>query len=154
MRFVAGFAAVSVPMLAYVLLRSRAGARPQPGRDDRARHLRPSHRSCRLRQQSVRPVGTGHRRHRVLRHAARRPVTFYRAVLSAVRRVPGVGRLDGALGDAARTGAATAAAGIGATVWKVHATATYIAWFYPFLLLGLLGTPASATASATLPNKR
>jgi len=26
-------------------------------------------------------------------------------------------------------------AGIGATVWKVHATATYMTWFYPFLLL-------------------
>ena len=36
----------------------------------------------------------------------------------------------------------TAAAGIGATVWKVHATATYMTWFYPFLLLGFLGTPA------------
>jgi hypothetical protein len=35
----------------------------------------------------------------------------------------------------------TAAAGIGATVWKVHATATYMTWFYPFLLLGFLGTP-------------
>jgi hypothetical protein len=37
----------------------------------------------------------------------------------------------------------TAAAGIGATVWKVHATATYMTWFYPFLLLGLLGTSAA-----------
>jgi hypothetical protein len=36
----------------------------------------------------------------------------------------------------------TAAAGIGATVWKVHATATYITWFYPFLLLGFLGLTA------------
>lgn len=39
----------------------------------------------------------------------------------------------------------TAAAGIGATVWKVHATGTYMAWFLPFLLLGFLGTPAAAT---------
>ena len=37
----------------------------------------------------------------------------------------------------------TAAAGIGATVWKVHATATYMTWFYPFLLLGFLGTPTN-----------
>lgn len=37
----------------------------------------------------------------------------------------------------------TAAAAIGATVWKVHATATYMTWFYPFLLLGFLGTPAA-----------
>ena len=37
----------------------------------------------------------------------------------------------------------TAAAGIGATVWKVHATATYMTWFYPFLLLGFLGTPTA-----------
>jgi hypothetical protein len=36
----------------------------------------------------------------------------------------------------------TAAAGIGATVWKVHATTTYITWFYPFLLLGFLGMTA------------
>jgi hypothetical protein len=37
----------------------------------------------------------------------------------------------------------TAVAGIGATVWKVHATATYMTWFYPFLLLGFLGTPSA-----------
>ena len=37
----------------------------------------------------------------------------------------------------------TAVAGIGATVWKVHATATYMTWFYPFLLLGFLGTSAA-----------
>lgn len=45
----------------------------------------------------------------------------------------------------------TAAAGVGATVWKVHATATYIAWFYPFLLLGFLGMPAAP--STTVPTK-
>jgi hypothetical protein len=39
----------------------------------------------------------------------------------------------------------TAAAAIGATVWKVHATATYMTWFYPFLLLGFLGTPSVPT---------
>jgi hypothetical protein len=38
----------------------------------------------------------------------------------------------------------TAVAGIGATVWKVHATATYMTWFYPFLLLGFLGTPGAS----------
>jgi len=41
----------------------------------------------------------------------------------------------------------TAAAGIGATVWKIHATATYMTWFYPFLLLGFLGTPAARSTS-------
>lgn len=41
----------------------------------------------------------------------------------------------------------TAAAGIGATVWKVHATATYMTWFYPFLLLGFLGTTTAASTN-------
>ncbi len=30
-----------------------------------------------------------------------------------------------------------AAVAMGAQLWKIHATATYVAWYYPFLLLGL-----------------
>ncbi len=32
----------------------------------------------------------------------------------------------------------TAAAAISANLWKIHATATYVAWYYPFLVLGLV----------------
>jgi hypothetical protein len=31
-----------------------------------------------------------------------------------------------------------AAVAMGAQLWKVHATATYVTWYYPFLLLGFL----------------
>jgi hypothetical protein len=31
-----------------------------------------------------------------------------------------------------------AAVAMGAQLWKIHATATYVTWYYPFLLLGLL----------------
>jgi hypothetical protein len=31
-----------------------------------------------------------------------------------------------------------AAVAIGAELWKIHATATYVTWYYPFLLLGFL----------------
>jgi hypothetical protein len=33
----------------------------------------------------------------------------------------------------------TATVAIGANIWKIHATATYVTWYYPFLLLGTLG---------------
>lgn len=32
----------------------------------------------------------------------------------------------------------TAVVAMGANLWKIHATATYVTWFYPFLLIGLL----------------
>ena len=31
-----------------------------------------------------------------------------------------------------------AAVAMGAELWKIHATATYVTWYYPFLLLGFL----------------
>jgi hypothetical protein len=35
-----------------------------------------------------------------------------------------------------------AAVAMGAQLWKIHATATYVTWYYPFLLLGFFaGTP-------------
>jgi hypothetical protein len=40
--------------------------------------------------------------------------------------------------DLARLALLTAGAAIGANLWKIHATATYVAWYYPFLVLGLL----------------
>ncbi len=33
----------------------------------------------------------------------------------------------------------TATTAMGANIWKIHATATYVTWYYPFLLLGTLG---------------
>jgi hypothetical protein len=34
-----------------------------------------------------------------------------------------------------------AAVAMGAQLWKIHATATYVTWYYPFLLLGFLCGP-------------
>jgi len=34
-----------------------------------------------------------------------------------------------------------AAVAIGAELWKIHATATYVTWYYPFLLIGFLCGP-------------
>jgi hypothetical protein len=28
---------------------------------------------------------------------------------------------------------------LGANIWKLHATGAYLAWYYPFLLIGALG---------------
>lgn len=33
----------------------------------------------------------------------------------------------------------TSAVALGASVWKINATAAYLAWYYPFLLIGTLG---------------
>ena len=32
----------------------------------------------------------------------------------------------------------TSAVALGASIWKIHATAAYLAWYYPFLLIGAL----------------
>ena len=106
MRFVAGFAAVSVPMLAYVLLRSRA----VPGlslvativRDTFGHHTDPA-------GYGSSPFGlwgqaTGITAFFGTPLVGQSPFTAPFFLL--LRRVPGVGRLDGALGVAARTGAA------------------------------------------------
>jgi hypothetical protein len=37
---------------------------------------------------------------------------------------------------AAQLALITAAVAMGAELWKIHATATYVTWYYPFLLLG------------------
>jgi hypothetical protein len=57
--------------------------------------------------------------------------------------------------DIARLALLTAGAAIGANLWKIHATATYVAWYYPLLLLGLLALssaprPEAARESATV----
>jgi hypothetical protein len=36
-----------------------------------------------------------------------------------------------------------AAVAMGAELWKIHATATYVTWYYPFLLIGLFCEPAT-----------
>ena len=51
--------------------------------------------------------------------------------------------------DLARVALLTAGAAIGANLWKIHATATYVSWYYPFLLLGLLAVSAAARRDAT-----
>jgi hypothetical protein len=153
-RFVAGFAAVSVPMLAYVVLRSRA----VPGlslvativRDTFGHHTDPA-------GYGSSPFGlwgqaTGFTAFFGTPLVGHSPFTapFFLIFVAFLAWAGWMAR------SATQPGLAllTAAAGIGATVWKVHATATYIAWFYPFLLLGLLGTPAAHTTSATLPDKQ
>ena len=35
-----------------------------------------------------------------------------------------------------------AAVAMGAELWKIHATATYVTWYYPFLLIGFLCSPS------------
>lgn len=37
---------------------------------------------------------------------------------------------------------------MGAELWKVHATATYVTWYYPFLLIGLFGGPPAERAGS------
>jgi MFS family permease len=44
-------------------------------------------------------------------------------------------RNAGVVGLALLTGAVT----LGANIWKIHATGAYLAWYYPFLLIGMLG---------------
>jgi hypothetical protein len=50
--------------------------------------------------------------------------------------------------DLARLALLTAGAAIGANLWKIHATATYVSWYYPFLLLGLLAVSAAPRSNA------
>ena len=45
----------------------------------------------------------------------------------------------------------TATIAIGANVWKIHATATYVTWYYPFLLLGILGPGALVLRAGSRP---
>ena len=39
-----------------------------------------------------------------------------------------------------------AAVAMGAELWKIHATATYVTWYYPFLLIGFLCDDAAHNA--------
>ena len=39
---------------------------------------------------------------------------------------------------AAQLALIVAAVAMGAELWKIHATATYVTWYYPFLLIGFL----------------
>jgi hypothetical protein len=41
-----------------------------------------------------------------------------------------------------------AAVAIGAELWKIHATATYVTWYYPFLLIGFLCDPGASERAA------
>jgi len=40
-----------------------------------------------------------------------------------------------------------AAVAMGAELWKIHATATYVTWYYPFLLIGFLGDRSARSSS-------
>jgi hypothetical protein len=50
--------------------------------------------------------------------------------------------------DLARLALLTAGAAIGTNLWKIHATATYITWYYPLLLLGILALSAPRAGEA------
>lgn len=147
LKFIGGVAAISVPMLAWVLLASR----PVPGLSLVATIVRDTF---------------GH--HTDLAGYGSSPFGLWGQAtgLVAVFGTPLVGTSPFTApffllflaflvwaGWLARSSTApglallTAAAGIAATVWKVHATGTYIAWYYPFLLLGFLGSPAPAAAA-------
>jgi hypothetical protein len=150
-KFVIGFAAVSVPILAYVLMRSR----PAAGLSLVATIVRDTfgHHTD-LAGYGSSPFGlwgqaTGITAFFGTPLVGQSPFTapFFLLFVAFLAWAGWMAR------SATLPGLAllTAAAGIGATVWKVHATATYIAWFYPFLLLGLLGSPPPATLPATLP---
>jgi hypothetical protein len=41
-----------------------------------------------------------------------------------------------------------AAVAIGAELWKIHATATYVTWYYPFLLIGFFCDPREPDLAA------
>lgn len=140
-KFIAGFAIVSVAMLAFVLMASR----PAPGLSLGATIVRDTfgHHTD-LAGYGSSPFGlwgqpTGLTAFFGTPLAGQSPFTapfflLFTAFLFAAGWFARTATLPG-------LALLTAAAGIGATVWKVHATATYVTWFYPFLLLGLLGTP-------------
>lgn len=44
----------------------------------------------------------------------------------------------------------TAAVAMGANIWKIHATGAYLAWYYPFLLIGALGPGMLLTRRPTV----
>jgi hypothetical protein len=64
-----------------------------------------------------------------------RPVVLAFFVFAAAMFVLAQGRAP------ARFALILAAVAMGAQLWKIHATATYVTWYYPFLLIGLLGDP-------------
>ncbi len=44
----------------------------------------------------------------------------------------------------------TSAVALGASIWKIHATGAYLAWYYPFLLIGALGPGILVTRRRTV----
>jgi len=56
--------------------------------------------------------------------------------------------------DLPRLALLTAGAAIGANLWKIHATVSYVAWYAPFLLLGVLalGTRPLAASEESTPS--
>jgi hypothetical protein len=54
--------------------------------------------------------------------------------------------------DLPRLALLTAGAAIGANLWKIHATVSYVAWYAPFLLLGLLALGASTEPEDPSPH--
>ena len=51
--------------------------------------------------------------------------------------------------DRPRLALLTAGAAIGANLWKIHATVSYVAWYAPFLLLGVLALGARPSAHSS-----
>lgn len=145
MKFAAGVAVISALMLAWVLLDSR----PAPGLSLVATIVRDTF------GHHTDPAGYGSSPFGLWGQATGLAAVFGTPLGSSPFTAPFFLLFLGFLvwgAWAARTANAaglallTAAVGIGATVWKVHATGTYMTWYYPFLLLGFLGTPPAAPA--------
>lgn len=69
-----------------------------------------------------------------------RPIVLLYLLFSGAAFVMARGRREGDL--ALLVGALS----IGAQLWKIHATGTYVAWYYPFLLLGFFACPPARQA--------
>ena len=143
LEFTACFAGVAVATVAWVLAWSVPGAWLQPCRDDRSGHPRTSRQSAWLWSQPLRSVGTADGNGRLAGTSARRssPLTtpFFIVFIISIAVAAHLARRA----DVPRLALLTAGAAIGANLWKIHATATYVSWYYPFLLLGLLAVEKS-----------
>ncbi len=141
-RFVTGFGLVGLITVAWVLVASR----PAPGlglvativRDTLGHHTDPS-------GYGMSPFGLWGQQTGVLRWmlaplAGGSALTspFFIVFCGYLAATAWLARTAGPVGLALL--ASTVA--MGANVWKIHATATYVTWYYPFLLIGLLGPPA------------
>ena len=143
LRFVAGFAVVSALVAAWVLARSA----PAPGltlvgtivRDTLGHHSDPAGYGMSVYglwgQQSGVLAWLGH----PLMGTATWTTPFFLLFVAALALATALAHRA----DVPRLALLTGGAAIGANLWKIHATATYVSWYYPFLLFGLLALSAT-----------